>query len=414
MNSVESVNWETSKIKRIKFYTKERKCFENIENEYEPNLIKKLESEIYKLSVEPGNFNFDYDNDKTYYEVSGNNEKEHHLTEVVIKDITNESRLKRKINNYDSLVLLGEMTSGIIHDLGNQLMVILSATELLDKNINQKKSIELLKKTSKNAAELVQNLLSYIRNDVVRKTNVNLSDVIKEAVKFFKHLSNKNIKIIINGIDDDLFILSERKSILNVILNILINARDAIKNEGEILIDVKLVNLAYLPLNSAFYTNPKGSFYKISITDNGKGISEDEMANIFIPFYTTKKLKGTGLGLANASMIIEENQGVLCCKSQVDYGTTFDIYLKAINAYMNPNVLVISDDIYFLSEAKKCLKKFNYEFHYFARSVGEVFYEENFHEISYVISDKDFVGVDGLKVLITDIHNFKEKVSKFL
>ena len=106
MNSVESVNWETSKIKRIKFYTKERKCFENIENELEPNLIKKIESEIYKLSVEPGNFNFDYDNDKTYYEVSGNNEKEHHLTEVVIKDVTNESRLKRKINNYDSLVLL--------------------------------------------------------------------------------------------------------------------------------------------------------------------------------------------------------------------------------------------------------------------------------------------------------------------
>lgn len=204
MNSVESVNWETSKIKRIKFYTKERKCFENIENELEPNLIKKIESEIYKLSVEPGNFNFDYDNDKTYYEVSGNNEKEHHLTEVVIKDVTNESRLKRKINNYDSLVLLGEMTSGIIHDLGNQLMVILSATELLDKNINQKKSIELLKKTSKNAAELVQNLLSYIRNDVVRKTNVNLSDVIKEAVKFFKHLSNKNIKIIINGVDDEI------------------------------------------------------------------------------------------------------------------------------------------------------------------------------------------------------------------
>ena len=68
--------------------------------------------------------------------------------------------------------------------------------------------------------------------------------------------------------------------------------------------------MAYLPLNSAFYANPKGSFYKISITDNGKGISEDEMANIFIPFYTTKKLKGTGLGLANASMIIEENKGV--------------------------------------------------------------------------------------------------------
>lgn len=416
MESVESVFLKSANIQTLTFNTKEIRCEDEVVNDFEPELIKRISGEVLKLGVEPGEFSFEYNDDKNYYQVNGNNQVNHLITEVKIIDITSDNRLKRKINNYDTMVLLGEMASGFVHDLGNQLMVILSATELLESgNIDiRKKTFSLLRKTSKNASDLVQNILAYMRNEINIKSNVNLGDVINESVSLFKHLASDKVRILTNGVSDDLFILAERKSILNVFLNLLINALDAVGKSGEISIDVSVVNLAFLPQNSAFFAEVKGTYYKVSVTDNGAGIKEEDIDKIFIPFYTTKKHKGTGLGLANSAMIMEENKGIITCQSKPDYGTSFDLYFPSINVYHNKNVLVISDDINFLTLAKKVCPKYNYEFHYYATQVGKIFYEEHFAEISYVISDKEFNGVDGLKVLVANVMDLKKKVSKFL
>ncbi len=416
MESVESVFLKSANIQTLIFNTKEIRCEDEVVNDFEPELIKRISGEVLKLGVEPGEFSFEYNDDKNYYQVNGNNQVNHLITEVKIIDITSDNRLKRKINNYDTMVLLGEMASGFVHDLGNQLMVILSATELLESgNIDiRKKTFSLLRKTSKNASDLVQNILAYMRNEINIKSNVNLGDVINESVSLFKHLASDKVRILTNGVSDDLFILAERKSILNVFLNLLINALDAVGKSGEISIDVSIVNLAFLPQNSAFFAEVKGTYYKASVTDNGAGIKEEDIDKIFIPFYTTKKHKGTGLGLANAAMIMEENKGIITCQSKPDCGTSFDLYFPSINVYHNKNVLVISDDINFLTLAKKVCPKYNYEFHYYATQVGKIFYEEHFAEISYVISDKEFNGVDGLKVLVANVMDLKKKVSKFL
>ena len=410
MENVECLNIENKSVKNFTYDVAKKELHLNT-NEYVSNLIKELNDEILKLCIEPGECDFEYNDDNLHYHIYASNLNDRWLIRGKIEDCSSKFKINQRINNIDSLLVLGEMCGGIVHDLANQLMINLNSCEML-KIKHSENYRKLIYNTAKTAKDTIHGLLSFLRNEVTSKMEINLCNIIDEVIMLFNGFVRKKIVISKEINETEAYILGERKSLLNVLLNLLINSADAIDKYGHIIVRLEMINLAFLPKNSAFQTDVFGTYYKLTITDDGKGIDEEDLKYIFTPFFTTKRTKGTGLGLSNAALVIENHNGIIACSSTTNIGTSFQIYLPAINAYHNKNVLVVSDDKDYLFKAKQIGNHYHFEFYYKSSIEASAFYNEYCDEISYVISDYPLSFKTKMNPMITDIYNFKEIISK--
>ena len=234
----------------------------------------------------------------------------------IAKDITEEKRLKKKIIQSEKLVAMGEMASGIAHQINNPLNSILAYSTYLLENLGgrdqNREELEKVVNAAIRCKEVVKRFLDFVREVPIRMEPIDIRGVIGEALSLSSHhVSFQKVKVI-KEIDPDLYINADKCQVEEALANIILNAYDAMPAGGELIVKGA----------------KEDSGIKIKISDTGCGIAEEDLDRIFDPFFTTKEPgKGTGLGLAVAYLIVKNHGGTINCESTEGKWTTFTIRL---------------------------------------------------------------------------------------
>lgn len=251
---------------------------------------------------------------------------------TINSDVSEQKKLEAQFLRAQRMESLGTLAGGIAHDLNNVLSPIVMGTELLLEVLKEPaahKTLKTMASSAKRGADMVKQVLSFARGTEGEKIVLQLNHLIKEMQKIVKETFPKNIEIR-SSLDKDLAPISgDATQMHQVLLNLCVNARDAMPNGGSISIEAKNVVLTEAEAQRILGARPI-SYVLLRVTDSGTGIPPEIIDKIFEPFFTTKEQgKGTGLGLSTVISIVKGHGGVLQVDSTVGKGTTFNIYLPA-------------------------------------------------------------------------------------
>jgi len=254
---------------------------------------------------------------------------------IVFRDISEKIKLEEQLRQSQKMDLIGRLTGGVAHDFNNMLAGILSAAEVLDLKFKgdekNRKFIAFIKDAALKASGLTQKLLNFSRKEMRVLENVDVHNSISLAVDILQHSISPNIKIIKNFNAEKSIVSGDPSQLQSIILNLVINARDAMPGGGEVAIETfNMIMDAEHCRKSGFEIKP-GIYIKISVKDTGKGIDDELKPRIFEPFFTTKSSKdGTGLGLSIVYGNVNDHGGAIEVANGVDGGSVFDIYLPIL------------------------------------------------------------------------------------
>jgi len=236
---------------------------------------------------------------------------------------------------------LGELSSAIAHDFNNLLTVIIGNSDLLLKRHPRSdssfKEAYQIKSNALRGAKLVKQLLSFAKKSSIQPININIAELFTELSPLFSQLLSEKYKIVVTNIDKDALIYADPIQLEQILINLVINARDAMPNGGKIFIGIAFAFINGKHDTEGYYkpktsqTIEPGQYIRIEVSDSGVGIPKEILPKIFDPFFSTKDSTGTGLGLATVFQIIEKLGGHVLVKSQKNTGTTFLIYLNQVN-----------------------------------------------------------------------------------
>ena len=245
-----------------------------------------------------------------------------------------QTQLENQLHQAQKMESVGRLAGGVAHDFNNILSVIIGYAELslpdIDKTNPLYENIATILESGHRAARLTQQLLAFSRKQIVQKKTLNLKKEIDNIIKMIGRLLGEDIHIrIIHG-GEDFLISADRSQLEQIILNLSINARDAMPQGGQLTIETEEIILEEATLNYHFDISP-GNYIRITVSDTGEGMSKEILEHIFEPFYTTKgQGKGTGLGLSTVYGIIKQNNGDIDVYSEPSQGTAFKIYLPRV------------------------------------------------------------------------------------
>lgn len=230
---------------------------------------------------------------------------------------------------------VGRMAGGIAHDFNNMLTAINGYSELTLRRLKEddpiRRNIEEIKKAGERSADLTHQLLAFSRKQVLKPRILDLNEVISDISKMLQRLIGEDIQLNISPDTNLGLIEADPGQLSQVIMNLVVNARDAMPNGGNLFIKTENVFLDREYVYQHF-TVRAGSYVMLAVTDTGVGINEDIQQYIFEPFFTTKEVgKGTGLGLATVYGIIKQSGGYIWVYSEVGKGSTFKIYLPRVD-----------------------------------------------------------------------------------
>ncbi|WP_304222395.1 response regulator [Gracilinema caldarium] len=247
-------------------------------------------------------------------------------------DNTEHRDLENQLRQAQKMEAIGRLAGGIAHDFNNIITAIMGYGNLLREDIEDnpllKEEVEGILSATQRAVNLTRQLLSFSRKQAVEAKVVNIHDILKDLEKMIQRLVNENIQVTLALNASTPFVSIDPGQFEQTIVNLVVNARDAIKGNGSIIIQTKSV----ICDNTCHQHGIKqGKWLQIIVKDNGCGISAEDMQHIFEPFFTTKeKDKGTGLGLSTVYAIISRSGGQIAVESTVGAGTTFFIYLPEV------------------------------------------------------------------------------------
>ncbi|MFO7891823.1 MAG: response regulator [bacterium] len=253
--------------------------------------------------------------------------KQHtHALEKQIKE-----RTKQLIHS-ERLAVVGQFSGGIAHDFNNILTTILGTCELALNRVyfddTVRENFSTIYKVGKGAANLVKQLLAFSRKQILHPQLINLNSIIKESETMISTLIEEEIELVINCKAQYDCILSDPIQIEQIILNIIVNARDAMPNGGKLTISTDNISLSEFSCKAANLSLEPGEYIQMTITDTGSGMSEEVKRKIFKPFFTTKgNGKGTGLGLASVYGILKQSNGDIEVNTKKGEGSEFIVYL---------------------------------------------------------------------------------------
>jgi PAS domain S-box-containing protein len=257
-------------------------------------------------------------------------------------DITDRKELEERFRQAQKMEAVGRLAGGIAHDFNNLLMVIQGYADLLADRLPAgdpaRRNAEQIQMASQRAASLTQQLLAFSRKQILAPKVLNVHTVVADMEKILRRLIGEDIQLETNSEKDLGLVKADRSQIEQVILNLAVNARDAMPNGGRLTIET-----ANVELDSSFTRAPQvlapGKYVMLAVTDNGTGMDADTQAHIFEPFFTTKeKGKGTGLGLATVYGIVKQSGGYVWVYSEPGHGATFKVYLPRIEDEDSPLV----------------------------------------------------------------------------
>ena len=271
--------------------------------------------------------------------------------EMFVEDITEKRILERQLRMTGKMEAVGRLSGGIAHDFNNLLGVIIGYSQVLKRALGPENPLTEhateIEKAGDRAAALTRQLLAFSRQQILTPTVLNLNDLVVDMQKMLPRLIREDIAVS-TALHQELHsVRADRNQIEQVIMNLAVNALDAMPEGGRLRIDTKNVRLDELYARSHPGAKP-GEYACLSVTDSGTGIDSETIAHIFEPFFTTKELgKGTGLGLATVYGIVKQSGGYVWVDSEPGKGADFQVFLprvaqiadsQAVRPYLDENL----------------------------------------------------------------------------
>lgn len=250
-----------------------------------------------------------------------------------IRDLTESKQALRRAQLQDRLAAVGQLAAGIAHDFNNILGTIILYCELLLRyeGLPEKEQVRLntMVQQAKRGANLISQILDFSRRSVVERHSMDLAPFMKEMVELLSRTLPENIRVNIAQLDERFIIEADPTRMQQVIMNLALNARDAMPAEGEL--NFTLDRHEFEPNGHApFDGMPDRRWIRLRLQDTGAGITKEDLPHVFEPFFTTKAPReGTGLGLAQVYGIVKQHDGYVDVSSELGKGTIFTLYLPA-------------------------------------------------------------------------------------
>ena len=298
----------------------------------------------------------------------------------VVEDITEQKRLEQQLLQAQKMESIGLLAGGVAHEFNNLLTAISGGCEELQEAVDEsdellQSNIQMIQSAAKEAADLTRSLLAFGRRQVIRPKPVSINDVIADAGKLLLRTLEENIHFSVDLSSEKLTVMADSGQIKQVIVNLAINARDAMPSGGNLTIRTWQTILDEETARQYDLEKP-GGYAIISVYDTGAGMDGKTIEKIFEPFFTTKEVgKGSGLGLSIIYGIIKQHNGSIRVESKPGEGTTFTIYLPRIEAEITKEtpqrkvlpsggtetILVVEDDDFVRHFLEKALGREGYE-----------------------------------------------------
>ncbi len=256
--------------------------------------------------------------------------------EVFAEDITERRSLEGQLLQSQKMEAIGRLAGGVAHDFNNLLGVILGQNELLQAELGSNPSIhrrtEAIDQSARRAADLTKQLLAFSRKQFIEPRVLDTNAIVQDVEKLLKRLIGEDVELTVRLSPNTGNIKIDPSQFEQILLNLAINARDAMPNGGKLILET-----AFVVLDETYARQhlgaKAGEFVLLAVSDTGTGMDSQTMARIFEPFFTTKpEGRGTGLGLSTVYGVVKQNNGYVMAYSEVGHGTTFRIYFPSVRA----------------------------------------------------------------------------------
>jgi hypothetical protein len=248
-------------------------------------------------------------------------------TVIVIADNTDELEALHQAAHRDRLSLIGQLAGGIAHDFNNLLSVMLTYANMLEEAVTDPAvhaDIQTITRAAMSASQLTRQLLLFSRNEIVTPSVIDPAALVRNLDRMLRRALGERVELLTRVAEDVPLVLIDGAQLEQIVMNLVVNARDAIVDNGRIQLRLSRCQLEA----GAIARLPGGSYALLEVEDTGSGIAPDVQPHIFEPYFTTKGLlQGSGLGLATVHAIVTQAHGDIVVTSEVGHGTTFRIYL---------------------------------------------------------------------------------------
>jgi len=292
-------------------------------------------------------------------------------------DITEQRQLEEQLRQVQKMEAIGTLAGGVAHDFNNLLTVISSYTDLLltgNHDASERADLEEIAIAAKRGTALTRQLLTFSRKAIVQPQPINVSEVVCGMEGMFRRLLNADVELVAKVSDDLRPVLADRGQLEQILVNLVVNASDAMPNGGTLVIETQ-----HAEVDDAFSRThaglEPGTYVMLAVTDTGIGMDAATRNKIFEPFFTTKPVgKGTGLGLATVYAIVKEMGGQIWVYSEPASGAAFKIYLppcdqdakKRVTPVTGAHVrrtgtaLLVEDDAHVRGAVRRMLERIGY------------------------------------------------------
>jgi two-component system cell cycle sensor histidine kinase/response regulator CckA len=361
---------------------------------------------------------------------------------LFISDVTEQKNLEMRFAHSQKMQAVGQLAGGIAHDFNNLLTAMIGFCDLLlmrhpagDPSFAD---LIQIKQNSNRAANLVRQLLAFSRRQTLQPKKLDLVDVIAELSNLIRRLIGENIELKINHARNLWTIKADQGQLEQVMINLAVNARDAMKNGGTLTIQTSNINIngnfdKTLRIPPQEYEPVSGDYVVIEVRDSGTGIPESVIDNIFEPFFSTKEVgSGTGLGLSTVYGIVKQTGGYIYLKTEANIGTSFYIYLPRqidtadvadSNAASHniesqdltgaATIMLVEDESPVRMFAVRALQNKGYSV--IEADCGEVgleIFEENKDKIEVIVTDVVMPGINGPTMIEKLDEKFPDEMSR--
>ena len=348
---------------------------------------------------------------------------------VINTDIAEKKRLEAQFLRVQRTESIGLLAGGIAHDINNTLVPIMASADMLETLTSEpdaKQYVNAIRSSAQHGAALVRQLLAFARGAVGQHSEINPQTLLQEFVGFVSQTFPRNIELSLNTVVDPWSVRGDATQLKQVLINLCLNARDAMSQGGRITIRLENQTLEANATTVLRELKP-GPYVVLFITDTGSGMEPAVLNKIFDPFFTTKEMgKGTGLGLAAVHGILKGHSGTIAVDSAPGAGTTFRIYLPAVPRTYQPQVrdpaaklklagsgesiLLVDDEPGVLNILTALLTTSGYHVLKATSGCGALsVYSEHSNQISLVLTDVTMADGDGF-TLITELRNQNVKI----